>query len=74
MTWIFKAGKCTTSSFLVSYGNKQNNGMRKGNGMHVSLFKNVKWYEVGLVQIMKIHTIILPIPIPDQNAGSCTAL
>ncbi len=24
MTWIFTAGKCTTSSFLAWYGNKQN--------------------------------------------------
>ncbi len=33
MTWIFNAGKCTTSSFLVWYVNKQVNGMRKGAGM-----------------------------------------
>ena len=58
-TWIFKAGRCAASSFLVKCRNRQKKGMVWGLG--------------GMGQGMKppTHNFFLPIPIPYQKAGSC---
>ena len=61
ITWIFIGGKCTTSSFLVWYGNRHNYILSRATSTRAPVF--------GAVNIT--HTIILLIPIPNQKAGSC---